>query len=91
MVTYHFKARLRDDRTGHIGNYCDQGGDTTIRIYVNPVPKINVVLNDTLFCNNAPIQDTSLVRFTISTPTIAIGSMKYNLNTTPSNTEGLWQ
>ncbi|MCJ7446672.1 MAG: DUF2341 domain-containing protein, partial [Bacteroidales bacterium] len=35
-VTYLFKARIRDDRPGHVGNFCDQGGDTTIVIYVNP-------------------------------------------------------
>jgi ribosomal protein S15P/S13E len=51
-VTYHFKARIRDDRLGHIGSFCDQGGDTTLTIYVNPTPRLSVSVPDTIVCDS---------------------------------------
>jgi gliding motility-associated-like protein len=50
-VTYHFKARIRDDRPGHSGSFCDQGGDTTITVYVNPTPRFTVTVDDTVVCD----------------------------------------
>ncbi|MFN8206901.1 MAG: hypothetical protein U0T82_05760 [Bacteroidales bacterium] len=52
-VTYHFKARIRDDRLGHSGQFCDQGGDTTITIYVNPTPRLAVSVPDTILCDSS--------------------------------------
>jgi gliding motility-associated-like protein len=57
-VIYHFKARIRDDRPGHIGNFCDQGGDTTITVYVQPTPKLSVSIADTIVCDSTTINIT---------------------------------
>ncbi|MBE0673318.1 MAG: gliding motility-associated C-terminal domain-containing protein, partial [Bacteroidales bacterium] len=57
-VTYHFKARIRDDRPGHVGNFCDQGGDTTITVYVNPTPRLTVAIPDTIVCDSSTINIT---------------------------------
>ncbi|MDM7972640.1 MAG: hypothetical protein QUT27_06260, partial [candidate division Zixibacteria bacterium] len=57
-VIYHFKARIRDDRPGHIGNFCDQGGDTTITVYVQPTPKLSVSIADTIVCDSTTITIT---------------------------------
>src|SRR4030043_2352508 len=54
-VTYHFKARIRDDRAGHGGFFCDQGGDTTITVYVRPTPRLSVVIADTIVCDSTTI------------------------------------
>ncbi|MCJ7449331.1 MAG: gliding motility-associated C-terminal domain-containing protein, partial [Bacteroidales bacterium] len=57
-VTYLFKARIRDDRPGHVGNFCDQGGDTTIVIYVNPTPRLSVSVPDTVVCDSSTVTIT---------------------------------
>ena len=57
-VTYHFKARIRDDRAGHIGSFCDQGGDTTLTIYVQPTAKLSVSVADTVVCDSTTINIT---------------------------------
>ena len=78
-VTYLFKARIRDDRPGHIGNFCDQGGDTTIVIYVNPTPRLSVSVPDTVVC------DSSTVTITVNdlNGNVAGGTTKvYQLTTT---------
>jgi hypothetical protein len=49
-VTYHFKARIKDSRTGGPFGYCDQGGDTLITVYVNPTPRLEVAIADTIVC-----------------------------------------
>jgi gliding motility-associated-like protein len=50
-VTYHFKSRISDDRSGHNFGYCDQGGDTLITVYVNPTSNISVTLDETVYCD----------------------------------------
>ena len=78
-VTYLFKARIRDDRPGHIGNFCDQGGDTTIVIYVNPTARLSVSVPDTVVC------DSSTVTITVNdlNGNVAGGTTKvYQLTTT---------
>ena len=61
-VTYYFRYRLNDSRNGG-APFCDHGIDTSITIYVNPTPVVNItVLQDTL-CNDTR---TSI---TLSTPT----------------------
>jgi gliding motility-associated-like protein len=57
-VTYHFKARIRDDRTGHTGEYCDQGGDTLITLYINPTPRLSISIPDTIYCDSSTISIT---------------------------------
>jgi len=54
-VTYHFKARIRDDRPGHLGSFCDHGVDTTITVYVNPTPRFTVSIADTIVCDSTTI------------------------------------
>ena len=36
IIEYHLTARIRDDRPGHSGEYCNNGTDTTITLYLNP-------------------------------------------------------
>ncbi|MFN8206896.1 MAG: hypothetical protein U0T82_05735 [Bacteroidales bacterium] len=58
-VTYHFKARIRDDRAGHSGQFCDQGGDTTITLHVNPTPRLFAsVAPDTILCDSSTLTIT---------------------------------
>ncbi|TVR71724.1 MAG: hypothetical protein EA408_08785, partial [Marinilabiliales bacterium] len=77
VVTYHFKAMIRDDRTGNNFGYCDQGGDTTIYVYVNPTPLISVTLEETVYC------DLSEIVFEIEDLNGAvIGDKIYTLTTT---------
>ena len=58
VVTYHFKARIRDDRPGREGFFCDQGGDTTITVYVQPTPRLTVSIPDTIVCDSTEINIT---------------------------------
>ncbi|MDF1573650.1 MAG: gliding motility-associated C-terminal domain-containing protein [Bacteroidales bacterium] len=50
-ITYHFVARIRDDRAGNNFGYCDHGIDTTITIWINPTPNISVEASDSVLCN----------------------------------------
>ncbi|MCG8700367.1 MAG: SprB repeat-containing protein, partial [Bacteroidales bacterium] len=74
MVSYHFKARIRDDRTG--SDYCSQGGDTTIYIYVNPTAKLSVNVADTIICDSSSV--TLSVNDLIGT---VLGNKVYSLTT----------
>ncbi len=78
-VEYRFIARIKDDRPGMEGNYCENGTDTTIVIYLNPTPRIavNTIDDDTLYCNE------EAVRFFITTLTPSsnvIGTTAYDLD-----------
>jgi gliding motility-associated-like protein len=76
-VTYLFKARIRDDRPGHVGNFCDQGGDTTIIIYVEPTPRVTGTISNDTICNNGSIT------YTLASPTIpyfGINSLRFNVD-----------
>ena len=48
-VIYHFIPRISpiDGESD-----CENGKDTTITIWVNPIPRITVSIPDTIFCNN---------------------------------------
>ena len=46
-VTYIFTPRIQDDD----GDWCNNGIVTTIVVWVNPVPDIEVSATDTLICN----------------------------------------
>ncbi|MCK5138018.1 MAG: gliding motility-associated C-terminal domain-containing protein, partial [Bacteroidales bacterium] len=50
VITYHFTPRIRDDRLGHEGEYCNNGIDTTITIYLNPTPRIEYLLAEDTLC-----------------------------------------
>ncbi|MEN8227997.1 MAG: T9SS type B sorting domain-containing protein [Bacteroidota bacterium] len=73
-VDYQFEARISDDRSGHGGDDCGQGTDTTIRVYLNPSPFIlvNVVPQDTI-CNEDNIT------FNVTNPNLPLGDWKYRL------------
>ena len=76
-VTYHFKARIRDDRPGHEGFFCDQGGDTLVIIYVEPTPRVNGSVSSDTICNKTS------VTYTLSSPTLpyfGAGSLRFNVN-----------
>ena len=76
-VTYRFKARIRDDRPGHGGNFCDQGGDTTIVIHVEPTPRVNGTISNDTICNNGTII------YTLTSPTIpyfGFNSLRFNVD-----------
>ncbi len=75
-VTYHFIPRFRNPRGDDPGEYCSDGIDTTITIYLNPTPGIEVSIPDTIYCNS------SEVPFTITTPNVSTsGTMYYDLVT----------
>ena len=77
QIDYHFKARIRDNRSGHEGSFCDQGGDTTITIWLNPTPVMSVSVADTLWC------DSSMVEITVDDGLLGVlGSKVYQLTTT---------
>ncbi|RLD65873.1 MAG: hypothetical protein DRI98_14245, partial [Bacteroidetes bacterium] len=46
-VTFIFRPRILDE----FGDWCNNGIDTTIVVWVNPVPDILVTATDTLICN----------------------------------------
>ncbi len=74
IVEYTFKARIKNPRTGL--TYCDNGMDTTIRIYINPTPTIDIQINDTVYCDN------SSITFNVNNTTgNIIGELYYYLGT----------
>jgi gliding motility-associated-like protein len=73
-VTYHFKARIRDDRPGHGGFFCDQGGDTLIIIYVEPTARVTGTISNDTICNINPIT------YTLSTPNTPLYGIRFNVN-----------
>ncbi|MFN8206893.1 MAG: gliding motility-associated C-terminal domain-containing protein [Bacteroidales bacterium] len=90
-VTYHFKARIRDDRAGHSGQFCDQGGDTTITIYINPTARLSFTYSDpdTLLCNNAPWQREFMIEFKTTTISHTTGKVWYRVFAIPSNPDSI--
>ncbi len=50
LIAYHFTARIRDDRPGYGGSFCNSGSDTTIYIYLNPVPVLDYTLLEDSLC-----------------------------------------
>ncbi len=77
QVDYLFKARIRDDRPGHEGLFCDQGGDTIITIYLNPTPVLSVSVADTVWC------DSTTVDITVDDDLLGVlGAKVYQLTTT---------
>jgi len=54
-VFYTFSPRIYDNRPGHEGEFCGNGNDTIIKLWVNPTPRIEVGIDDTILCDNALI------------------------------------
>jgi len=50
IITYHLTPRIKDDRPAHSGEYCDNGFDTTIVIFLNPTPRIEYLLAEDTLC-----------------------------------------
>jgi gliding motility-associated-like protein len=77
-VIYQWKARIKD-RPGHIGQFCDEGTDTTITIYVNPTARITVEAIRDSICYNEGIT------FSLGNPNVTIGTWAYDIITTVSD------
>ncbi|MCP4313055.1 MAG: T9SS type B sorting domain-containing protein, partial [Bacteroidetes bacterium] len=72
-IEYHFKARIRDDRPGHESSFCDQGGDTTIVIILEPSPRIMVDIENDTICNE------DFITLNVNNPTNPFGNWRYKL------------
>ena len=71
-VTYHFTPHIDPgDGDGECGN----GLDTTITVYINPQPRIEVSVDDTL-CYDG------VARLSITNPTNQTGEWRYDLDVT---------
>ena len=71
-VTYLFTPHI-DPTDG--GSECQNGLDTTITVYVNPQPDIEVTADDTLCYNGS-------TTFTITNPNTVRGTWRYDVNVT---------
>jgi hypothetical protein len=78
-VTYQFIPKILDPRTGLA--YCEDGIDTTITIWINPQPRIEVSASDTLCFDEGTTFDISTVTPSINTT----GTWVYDLVVTPSD------
>ncbi|MFN8206903.1 MAG: hypothetical protein U0T82_05770 [Bacteroidales bacterium] len=57
VVTYTFRPRIDDPRNGGIP-FCDNGKDTTLTIYVNPTPRIDVSVPEAIICDSSDVNIT---------------------------------
>jgi len=72
-VDYTFTAKILDPYEGQ--SYCSDGiVDTTIRIWINPQPRVSVTITEDTLCNNGFINT-----FTISHPNTVTGIWAYDL------------
>ena len=71
IIEYEIKARIKNPKEDDTLFYCDAGTDTIIRIYLNPLPKFKVTVQDTIFC------DSSTVQFSITSLNGNILGQKY--------------
>jgi len=51
LISYRFIARIRDERPGHLGSFCNNGSDTIIYIYLNPTPRLRYLLSADTLCH----------------------------------------
>ncbi len=80
MVTYHFTPHI-DPGDGE--GECGGGVDTTITVYINPRPRIEVAVDDTL-CYDGTAD------ITITNPTNQTGEWRYDLDVTyPAGVTGI--
>ena len=54
-VTYRFRALIKDPRGDGSLAECNQGGDTTIVITVNPTPVLSVILDENIYCDSSDV------------------------------------
>ena len=71
-VTYHFTPHINP---GDGDGECQDGVDTLITVYINPQPRIEVTVDDTLCYDGT-------TNFTISDPTTHTGPWTYDLDVT---------
>ena len=72
-VTYHFKAKIRDDRPGHGGFFCDEGGDTLIVVYVEPTARVTGTISNDTICN------ITSITYSLSTPNSPLYGIRHNV------------
>ena len=78
QISYKLNAKLRDDRVGNNYGYCEHSVDTTIVIWVNPIPDIQASTLDSVICNG------DLITINITNPNNPIrGTWLYDLDVTP--------
>jgi len=92
-IRYSFRARIKDTRPGHSGDYfdCSHDVDTTLTIHLNPTPRISNItlakgeLSD-FYCND------SSITVNINSPTVPYqtGELYYNLTTQDSLVDRVW-
>ena len=90
IITYRFTARIRDDRPGHEGDYCDNGTDVTITVYLNPTPRIEYLLAEDTLCfdegfvltTNSLVKATHPLYYNVSINNIGVVS---NVNAEPDS------
>ncbi len=70
-IQYVFVPHIKDPRTGK--QFCANGINDTVRITINPQPKIKIEEMDTIYCNNSSFD------FRLSTPSYTTGTMVYDL------------
>ncbi len=70
-VTYEVTPYVVDNNN----NMRCSGATYNINVWVEPTPRINVFLDDTIYCNDLP------VLFKLNTPNMAMNTIKYNLFT----------
>jgi hypothetical protein len=78
-IDYTFTPKILDPRTGL--SYCEDGVDTTIRIWINPQPKIDVTAVPDTLCYD----DGTGTAFTITTPNTTTGTWVYDLDVVTSD------
>ena len=54
-VTYRFRALIKDPRGDGSLAECNQGGDTTIVITINPTPVLSVILDENIYCDSSDV------------------------------------
>ena len=82
-IRYSIKPFIKDPREGNPAYDCMNGIDTSIMLYLNPTPRINISTTDTIYCNESEIN------FEVTSPNEVIGEMAYDLVTiSPPGIEG---
>ncbi len=68
-ITYRFKPVILDPRGDGLIVECNEGGDTTIVITVNPTPELSVTIPETIYCDSSQVSFTVTDGLTSSTGT----------------------
>ncbi len=92
IITYQLTARIRDDRPDHAGEYCNNGLDTIITIYLNPTPRIEYLLAEDTLCydegfvltTNSLVQTTHPLYYNLDIDNVGLIS---NVNPEPDSVD----